>query len=319
MRKRKRMNHRLRPLLCFPAIIGCFVWGESAHAMFDFTQDYNYVTFADGRLRDGGGLASNTGQVFDGPAELFDSEDASTTIPNISWAPGYVEAYGKASSTELKARVKIEGRSITRQLATAETYDVFTIAHDTLPTGTAGSLTMRYVWDGSGSISTSGPINTPNLLGDVISGASLSVILHPALNELPMSSLAFDFVEMTDGDILVQKNQLTTATVTFQYGIAFGLRSILSVVAENDFVCNFNVNSGLFCGGGNIDAIDINYAQTAKLASIGLPDGASISGLSLSNYSALVGAPVPIPAGIWLLVSGLAGLLVKRNSKTLRR
>ena len=278
----------------------CFAGAVNAQIVYN--TNFNIVSFLDGFTNDGGGMDSSSGQVFSGFAEWSDN-DTAQTFPNFPVPPGYTEAYGKADYTELKARVRVEDISILRQTAHSTTYDIFTITDPNMPQGTPGNAIWGYTWGGTGTV-LANAVGNPS---DEFVLATMLAIKHEALSQLPTTTLASDQINLGHGQT---QSKVFLVNVPFNYGIPFGLRFRLMAVAKNDWTCMFTANS-LNCFGGTLDFVEADFASTAVLGSITIPEGGSLEAESLTAYGAFLGAPIPIPPAFALLLSAL--IVLKRR------
>jgi hypothetical protein len=279
----------------------------SADAALVYNTHFNMVSFIDGFTNDGGGMASSTGQVFMGFAELYDN-DTAQTFPSFPVPPGYTEAYGRADHTELKSRVRVEDISIRRQTARSTTYDVVTISDPAVPIGTPGTFSLTFTWGGSATVLDGLGVGNPST---AFASARLHVITHVGLSLIP-TVVATDTIDLGDAQ---SQGKIFNATVPFNYGVPLGLRFDLTTDAQNDWNCMFTASS-LFCSGGTLDFVEADFANSANLRSIIIPDGATFTGTSLTDYTPLIGAVVPLPGALLLLLSALVGL---EGTRSLRR
>jgi hypothetical protein len=264
-----------------------------------FSQSFNQASTLDARPNDGGGRNASSGQV-SGPAELAIARDSSSNLP------GHIEAFVRADYGSLKARLQTSG-SITDHDATARTNEWFTVTDPAVAPGTIGTMHLGYALSGDATVHDANGIG---VAGERVF-ADLIVFRGQSATQLG-TELGRLSLRLVNGGAVGPPgtaNRLAVQT-DFEYGVPFNITSALTVRVRSDAIFNFLPSGQLVKLGGEIELLEADFANSAILDAVFIPQGATLSAGSTFDYAPVLrfGTPVPLPPAITLFATAVVGL-----------
>lgn len=308
------MNH-IRKSLAVILITGCFFAVGASGAADPATETFTKIT-TQGQL--GGSFPFFSDETLDASTTVTTThhKDTNTTYTT----EGHLDGQGFADFGTLKNRLALDGPAGLSGIGTASFNDHWTISNPSLA-GQTGIMTLAFDLSGYTTV-----LDTlaATILSDEYAGVGLIVDINPTSSNNGTRVLEYSLT-LGSGptDIAgVQGSPTVSAPIDFIYGQEFGVRVSLRTSAQSDNTYLGTTFSPYFewYGGGTIDSITVDFASTAQLSAIVLPDDplTSLSSSSTTDYSSLImdSLPVPEPLSLSLLAIGSLAMLRGRRTQT---
>ncbi|NOX97343.1 MAG: PEP-CTERM sorting domain-containing protein [Nitrospirae bacterium] len=292
---------------------GLLTFESSAVAVNPGTDTYTNIS-TQGQL--GSNYPFYSDDVLNGPVTITNTHHYETNT-NFT-TPGTLDGQGTADFGTLKSRIYLQGPAALGGWSGTKFNEHWTVTNPSL-TGSMGTMQLSFDLSGTTTVlDTSANLVT----SDAFAAVALMVNLNPSSSSNGTSLLNYS-TNLSSGPFQVtgtQNGPTVTIPFHFTYGTPFGIQTALHVSASTDnkyFGTTFSPYFEYY-GGGTIDSVTVDFANTAELAGIvipGLDPATSIRASSLTDYSGLLteSLPIPEPASFGILLGGLLLGWVRRR------
>lgn len=285
---------------------GLFTFESSAVTVDPAIDTYTNIT-TQGQL--GSNFPVYSDDVLNGPVTITNTHHYETNTDVTT--PGTLDGQGIADFGTLKSRVYLQGPAALWGRSSSKFNEHWTVTNPSL-TGSVGTMQLSFDLSGTTTVLDTGA----NLVtSDAFASLDLIVFLNPSSNSNGTTLLDYS-TNLSSGQFQVtgtQNGPTVTSPFNFTYGVPFGIQTTLRVGASTDnqyLGATFSPSYFEYYGGGTIDSVTVDFANTAELTGIvipGLDSSTSVRTSSLTDYSGLLTEPLPIPepASFGIMLGGL--------------